>query len=389
MEMLNILSEDLNKIANLLKDHVSSNNDVFIKFHYDADGISSFLMLNNSLKAFIRNKGFASKIFYSPNKKPFYDVSDLIKDLSNIKRLNNPLILIVDFGMQKSFEAYKILNSFGLKIILIDHHLFDKIEFNKNLDLFEIALNPFMKNLELNISAGALCYEIANKIYYKNENLLYNLISLVGDKCEEGREFSFYNKGHNLDYLKDLALAFDYIAFNSSFNQELFISLTQNKLFLDNLLSAIHKEIISKIKEIKFLEYNLFEDHIVLFTKLDNLSYGFPPPHKLIGIFNSIIKALIEQREEKFESLFIEHFSLGNPEFHNAIINAKSAIVIGQLNNSYTIRIYNSRVTLQDIIEKLNAEGGGHKQAGSLRLKGDVNLIDSIKKVIEEKRFIS
>lgn len=105
-------------IALILKHLAKENNRIFIQVDADCDGFTSSALLINYLhKAFPSSTG---KIYYAfhPDKSHGIDVS---------KILDGTTLVIAPDASSNEYEIHQSLQERGMDVLVMDHHLSDKI----------------------------------------------------------------------------------------------------------------------------------------------------------------------------------------------------------------------------------------------------------------------
>lgn len=106
---------ELKKAGKLIKQFVDNSEKIGIFMDYDADGICAGAILHKALK-YIGGK----PISYVPNRADGYGLNKTAIDF--FVKAGVKLIVTVDCGI-KNFDEVDYANSFGLKVIITDHHL--------------------------------------------------------------------------------------------------------------------------------------------------------------------------------------------------------------------------------------------------------------------------
>jgi single-stranded-DNA-specific exonuclease len=108
---------DIDKASSRLMQAIMSQENIMIIGDFDADGATSTALAVKALRAF----GAEHVEFLVPNRFEFgYGLS---KEIVTIAAKKNPKVLItVDNGIS-SFEGVDAANSFGIDVIITDHHL--------------------------------------------------------------------------------------------------------------------------------------------------------------------------------------------------------------------------------------------------------------------------
>jgi len=327
-----------------------TRENMFIRYHCDADGISSGLAMNEVLRS--------TRPLSRQNSSVRYTLADAFSDINKIDSYK-PLMIILDFGSgPDSNDGYQILKSAGFKIMIIDHHPYDT---RPDVDFYlsPWVLKDDVKERDLSkYTAGYLTVEVARMLGLDDAYARKLIsISLSGDKSP-------------LNFEKDdnTALVFDYMAKYSMFPNKL--NFYAHVLSDDRLRQSIFMQANDKINNIlqkginviKVAEYDLAD------------SRGNPKSDKLIlGIIN-IDKVVVKYEfPSKAKSVGVMF------DYLNDKYPGQPVVMIGYGANIITFRINSSAFNLgysgKNFIKEIKAEfpdmvlsGGGHDKAASVRL---------------------
>jgi RecJ-like exonuclease len=367
-EILNKLKPELLKAAEIIRSAIFENTPILIKHHADCDGYSGAIAIERAIIPLIRKNHNSQKSefnFYtrSPSMAPFYEYSDVLRDLGNIldvkKKFDkkNPLIILIDLGnIKKNILAIKRLKMYDFKVIVIDHHdPGEKGNIEKIKKLADLYINPFCVGFDSSFVCGMICTELARLINENVKNIEF-LPALAGtaDKSDKD-EFTKYLKisEYSKEFLEKFAICVDFETYYIKYQEsrELIEDLfRRNKINHENLINKIYEQVKQKIQETqtaveKYVEVQKIDD--IKFIKIDCekvSSYGeFPTPSKVVRISHDLFKG--------------------------------KRISIGILQDSIIFRV--NEVEKFDVNELVNdlkkqkpyalIEGGGHKFAGTLK----------------------
>jgi RecJ-like exonuclease len=318
---------------------------ILLRFHHDADGISGAFALSKVL-------GFQA---YQQNSA-VYTVKDAIRDLSNITHEENPLVLLLDFGMNKeSVEGLKLLKAAGVELFLIDHHPPSK----EAMDEAEFVLTPWEFSQGEDVShyvAGYLCAEIARMMGADCEE--YARIACAGDKS------TILETG---DREQKTALVLDYLAAHSGFGN--------NLRFYKNVLSK--KELFDSM----WLQAD---------EKIDEAANNVPIKERKVGEVD-VVELQLEQvirkgefpNRSKVTTRVFERMKRGGPL---VVLGIGERTIIMRMNDDAVAKGIAANEIAQKIQESMPdfvESGGGHKKAGAIRVKKD--FVDSVKEEIIRK----
>lgn len=309
-EVLELLKDKFIAIAKRLRRAIIENQPILIRHHADTDGITAGISVEHSLRNFYLHLfGDEDQLRHLvkrlPNKPPFIDPLDAIKDidfaLQDQEKFGDklPLLLILDTGSSEesrfSYESYK---AYGMEIMIVDHH-FPEASIQ---DIVDIHQNVYYSGGDYNISAGMLGVELARFIHPNISDDISHLAAIagIGDRAE-GKELDQYlkialEKGYSESELVNLAIAIDYLAYFLRFSPGRILVLDllgikgrnpyQTKML--PLLSNQAKDLLEKqllISE-KFKEIQELENGIKLvILDVDAYSprFDFPPAGKITG----------------------------------------------------------------------------------------------------------
>ncbi|MGV8086099.1 MAG: DHH family phosphoesterase [Candidatus Woesearchaeota archaeon] len=366
-------------IAQRIRRAILDNEPILIRHHNDADGISSGIAIEIACVNMMKSIGVNSdyNLYRSPSRAPFYEVSDVFRDISLSKRITEqhgqkqPLIIVADNGStpEDSF-ALKTLKLLGYNAIVIDHHnpviltrigeeYKNKIGYTNQLytssvcEHLEYHLNPYLFGLDSQTSAGMLCHEMARMIDETYENKVIPAVAAVADRCNI-EESDTYIKNSNVtkEELTRIGIAIDFMAYHMKFD----------------ISTSIIKELLNK-KE--FVEIINEEVKVGVETQLQSTL-----PYLRTLDINGIILSYIDL--EKY-TLRFTYPSAGKVIglIHDQVAVGKEnipVISLGCVSDMIIVRATKPVLPVQKIIELIqakipeaNADGGGHECAGTIK----------------------
>lgn len=358
-EVMQRMLPSMQKAAKKLSEAAKKGRSVLVRFHCDADGITSGVALYNALRG--------ARVTLVQNNSAVYEVKEAVRDLSGVLGQQNALLVVADFGAnEESAEALSLLKAAGVEIIAIDHHP----PAQKSVALFSLFVSPHKDGMQgsSDYSAGLLCAHIA-KIAGASEEFMDGLagISLIGDKSKFApKDEEFVKKALVLDYLS---------SFGNFQNAGEFYAKILHKRELWMEFYAKAQEKIEEIREqaasvCKKNDENGIGIIIVPLEKLAPASekFEFPSKGKTCGI------AFEALREEGKACIALGHSkkTVNFRASREAVAKGFSARkIIGEL-----------KVDIPNCIEA----GGGHDAAASMRIKDGcegIVLEAALKKVKE------
>jgi RecJ-like exonuclease len=371
-----IMKERFIVIAQRIRKAILDNEPIIIRHHNDADGISSGIALEIACSNMMKTIGVNPEynLYRSPSRAPFYEVTDVFRDISLSKRITEnhgqkkPLIIVADNGStpEDSF-ALKILKLLGYNAIVIDHHnpvILTKLGGHKKIgnqgQIFESSvcqylqfhLNPYLFGLDSQTSAGMLCHEMARMIDETYENKLMPAVAAVADRCHIAESDSYIeNSGVSFEELTRIGVAIDFMAYHMKFDistpiiKELFLKKEFVELINEEVRIGVETQLQSTLPYLRTLDINGVTLSYIDLEKY-TLRFTYPSAGKVIGLIHDKI-------------------SLGK---ENPVIS------LGCVSDMIIVRATKPILPVQKIIdtikEKLpeaNADGGGHECAGTIK----------------------
>ncbi|HYD03906.1 MAG TPA: DHH family phosphoesterase [Alphaproteobacteria bacterium] len=364
------------EIAKRIRKAILDNEPIIIRHHNDADGISSGICLELACANVMKGIGVNPEhnLYRSPSRAPFYEVSDVFRDISLSKRITDthgqkkPLVIVADNGSTpEDAFAFKTLKMLGYDAIVIDHHnpvdfvLPDKSR-SSVCDYLELHLNPYLFGLDSQTSAGMLCYEMARLIdetFGNFENGSDNIVNIipamaaVADRCDI-EETHAYIKNSKLtkEELSRIGTAIDFMAYHMKFDisTPVIKELLSRKEFVDMINQEVHEGIETQLQStmpyLRTLDINgIILNHIDL--EKYTLRFTYPSAGKVIGLI---------------------HDKVAEGKTHTPVIS------LGCVSDMIIVRATKPVLPVQKIIESIqkhipeaNADGGGHECAGSIK----------------------
>ena len=354
---------------------IIQNRPIIVRHHSDADGYSSGYSLERAILPLIAKQHSSVKAaweFYTraPCHAPMYELDDSIRDsahsLSNAAKFSNkiPLVLIVDTGSGEE-DLLGILQGkvHGIDFIVVDHHRFETDVISEHTIT---NINPFLVGEDgAKYSAGMLCTELARFI---NSDPNLNIIQIpamagMADRIDNPETMNEYvklaaEKGYTKLMLSEIARVIDFVSSKLRFMEAreyievLFGEPMKKQKALVDLLGPHIEKMANKGLEISKVARQKKTIGKITLQSVDlekTFSRGFyPRPGLMDGILHDYT-----QEKEKVESL----------------------VTIFTMPDAITIRATDGAdFSVQNLITYLNkelpaafVEGGGHKNAGSIR----------------------
>ena len=362
-EKLTILKPYFLKIAQKIRQSIMEGQPLLIRHHADADGITSGLAIEKACEQYMVELGLNPQynLFRSPSKAPFYETTDVLKDISFNKRLleghgqKKPLILVLDNGSTpEDVFAMKTLQTLGFEVIVVDHHNPVELKDKKTAvcPYVKLHVNPYLEGFDGQLSAGMLCYEIARLIHPQFELPLLPAVSSIGDRCQNEEAKQYLNNSKlTEDKVRELVIAMDFLAYQLRFDagKGVYEELFNNESFVALINAEVSKGVETQLQstlpylrtqEIKGITYSQID------LEKYTLRFTYPTPGKVIGMIHDQV----------------------------AVDRNNPVITIGYLSDMVILRATQPVLPIAKIIEKLqqdipeaNVDGGGHECAGTIK----------------------
>lgn len=353
---------------------IIQNRPIIVRHHNDADGYSSGYALERAIIPLIEKQhgagGKAAWEYYTraPCAAPFYDIEDSIKDtahsLSDAAKFSNkiPLVIITDTGSgEEDLLAIQQGRVHGADFIVVDHHMFEKDVISKEV---LVHINPFLVGEDgAKISAGMLCAELARFINADVNVSEIPAMAGMADRINNPPVMDAYielasKEGYTKSLLGDIAAVIDFVSSKLRFMEAreyievLFGEPRDKQKQLVGLLAPYIKDLEEKALSIGRSAVQKEQIGKITFQILpieQTFSRGaYPKPGKVVGLVHDAA-----QTEGKLTKV----------------------VSIGLLTDAITIRATDeAHFSVHDLIHKLHkelseafVEGGGHKNAGSIK----------------------
>ncbi|MBW3020816.1 hypothetical protein KY334_05955 [Candidatus Woesearchaeota archaeon] len=361
-DRFNIMKERFIEISHQIRKAIFKNQPILIRHHNDSDGINSGLAIERACRGLMNKLGINPEynLYRSPSKAPFYEIADVFRDISLVKRLvdvheqKSPLILVLDNGSTpEDVFGMKTMKSLGCDVIVIDHHNPVELKDGKTSVCPYLLnhLNPYMFGLDSETCAGMLCYEMARLIYEEFENLLMPAIAAISDRSNIQETERYIEKsGLTREELGRIGVAIDFTAYNMKFDpgkgvfDELYVNKELVNMINEEVSKGVETQLQSTLPYLRTQEING-----VTFSSIDlekyTLRFTYPTPGKVLGMI------------------------------HDKVAEGKeNVITLGCLSDMVIVRATKPILPVQKIIENLqkvlpeaNVDGGGHEMAGAIK----------------------
>ena len=415
-DVLNRLRPKMYEAAQRIRRAILDGRTILLRHHNDADGIVSGVSMEKAIVPLIQehNPSNDAEYYYfkrSPSKAPFYELEDVVKDLSfaleDQERHGQklPLIVLLDNGStEEDIVALMQAKIYDIEVVVIDHHspgdLITKDERDGEIygatvavdEYVDTHVNPYLVGGDSQLTAGCLATEVAHIINPEVEDLIKHLpaIAALGDRAECGEVYQYIKlaaqKGYTQEHLSKVAECVDFEAY--------FLRFMNGRGIMDTILAVDNIDKHKKMIEALYKEYqkridtqlraalpNIKQTQLengIYFNLLDVEKFAhkftFPAPGKTCGfVHDHMIKKLGEDKPI---------VTLGHgPDF--GVFRATDAV-----NEQYGFNVNEIVAEMIEKVPQAGVDGGGHECAGSIKYiegLGDEVLY----KVVEEIQSLS
>jgi archaea-specific RecJ-like exonuclease len=383
--ILKKLQPRLRAAAKAIRRAVLDGRSILVRHHADADGICAGVAVEKAVIPLLQeiNPSNDAEWHYfrrSPSKAPFYEIEDVVKDLSfsleDQERHGQklPLIVLMDNGStEEDLLALLKVKIYDMEVVVVDHHYPGVVTKGRVAvdDYVDIHVNPYLEGGDSQLTAGALAVELAQMINPQVRDRLLHLpgIAAVGDHARSNEAHHYIeiaaSKGYELEDLEKIATAIDFEAF--------YLRFMNGRGIIDIILGLGNREKHTKLVDTLYQESqrrvqwqlaaampNLKTQKLgngVIFNVLDVEKYAhkftYPAPGKTCGFVHD---QLVQKHGEEQPIVTLAY----GPDF--GVIRATDAVneIFG----------FNLNQIIQELMVEIPAagvDGGGHECAGSLK----------------------
>ncbi|BDZ71629.1 DHH family phosphoesterase [Methanobacterium petrolearium] len=383
--ILRKLQPRLRKAAKSIRRAVLDGRSILVRHHADADGICAGVAVEKAVIPLLQEINPANDAEWhyfrrSPSKAPFYEIEDVVKDLSfaleDLERHGQklPLIVLLDNGStEEDILALLKVKIYDLEVVVVDHHYPGEVVDGKVAvdDYVDVHVNPYLEGGDSQVTAGALAVELAQMINPSIRERLLHLpgIAAVGDHARSP-EAEWYidlakDKGYELDDLEKIATAIDFEAF--------YLRFMNGRGIMDTILGLGNRDKHTKLVDVL---YNESEKRVkwqlaaampnlktqgfpngITFNVLDVEKYAhkftYPAPGKTCGFVHD---QMVQKLGEETPIITLAY----GPDF--GVIRATDAV-----NEMFGFNLNTIILQLAEEIPEAGIDGGGHECAGSLK----------------------
>ena len=415
-DVLNRLKPKMYEAAKKIRRAILDGRTILLRHHNDADGICSGVAMEKAIVPLIKeiNPSNDAEYYYfkrSPSKAPFYELEDVVKDLSfaleDQKRHGQklPLIVLLDNGStEEDIVALMQAKIYDIEVVVIDHHspgdLITKDERDGEIyggtvavdEYVDTHVNPYLVGGDSQLTAGCLATEVAHIINPEVKDLIKHLpaVAALGDRAECGEVYQYieiaYERGFKKEHLAKIAECVDFEAYFLRFMNGR--GIMDTILAVDNfdkhrkMIDALYKEYRKRIDtQLKAALPNIKRTQLsngIYVNMLDVEKYAhkftFPAPGKTCGfVHDRVIKELGEDKPI---------VTLGHgPDF--GVFRATDAV-----NEQYGFNVNDIVTVIAQRVPQAGVDGGGHECAGSIKYIEGLGE-EVLYKVVEEIQSLS
>jgi RecJ-like exonuclease len=375
------------KIAKRIRKAILENQSILIRHHADADGIIAGLAVEHSSKQFMEKIGVNPEynLYRSPSKAPFYEISDVFRDIVLTKRIieghgqKKPLIIVLDNGSTpEDVLGVKTLKSLGFEVIVVDHHNPVILENKKTAvdPYISLHLNPYIEGQDSQLCAGMLAYELGRLIYDEYSEPLLPAIAGITDHCliQETEEY-IKNSKLTREELEKIGMSIDFIAYSLKYDpgKGLFEELFVKPEFVSIISTEVKKGFETQLQStLPYLRTQEIEGVVLSYIDLEKytIRFKYPAPGKVLSAIHDVIATEKE---------------------------AMPVITLGCLSDMIILRATKPVLPVQKIIKRLkkdipnaNVDGGGHEMAGAIKFVSahQTDILENIKQQIKELNYL-
>ncbi|WP_405305256.1 OB-fold nucleic acid binding domain-containing protein [Methanobrevibacter sp.] len=394
-DVLNRLKPKMRQAAHKIRRAILDGRTILLRHHNDADGICAGVAMEKAIIPLIEyaNPSNDAQYYYfkrSPSKAPFYELEDVVKDLSfaleDQERHGQklPLIVLLDNGStEEDIVALMQAKIYDIEVVVIDHHSPGELLSTEVRDgeivgatvavdeFVDTHVNPYLVGGDSQLTAGALACEVAHIINPAVKDLIMHLpaVAALGDHAESGEVYQYLElaaqKGFTRQHLAQIAECVDFEAYFLRFMNGRGImdtilavdNLDKHEKMIDALYKEYQKRVDTQLKAaLPNIQKTQFENGIY-FNVIDVEKYAhkftFPAPGKTCGfVHDRIIKELGEDKPI---------VTLGHgPDF--GVFRATDAV-----NEEYGFNVNDIVSVLAQRVPSAGIDGGGHECAGSIK----------------------
>ena len=415
-DVLNRLKPKMFEAAQKIRRAILDGRTILLRHQNDADGICSGVAMEKAIVPLIEeyNPSNDAQYYYfkrSPSKAPFYELEDVVKDLSfaleDQERHGQklPLIVLLDNGStEEDIVALMQAKIYDIEVVVIDHHSPGELLTKDVVDgeiygatvavdeYVDTHVNPYLVGGDSQLTAGALATEVAHIINPSVKELIKHLpaVAALGDRAECGEVYQYLKlaerKGFSREHLAKVAECVDFEAYFLRFMNGR--GIMDTILAVDNLdkhkkmIDALYKEYLKRVDtQLKAALPNIKRTQLangIYFNLIDVEKYAhkftFPAPGKTCGfVHDRMIKEIGADKPI---------VTLGHgPDF--GVFRATDAV-----NEQYGFNVNDIVSNLAVKVPSAGVDGGGHECAGSVKYIEGLGE-DILSQIVNEVKSLS
>lgn len=332
--------ENMDSVVSFILKAISDKKKIAIYGDYDADGICSVSILYRTFSLLNYNVGY-----YVPNRYgDGYGLSSNIVTQMNEKGYK--LLICVDNGI-KAHKSIELARSYGIDVIVLDHHQKDE-----TFPDFNLYLHPQYSSFsEYNMCGASICYYLSIALLgYEDERVLAlagiatigDVMPLVGqNKLIAAKALKYLNK-------------FKYKAIDLLNKEE--------KKYDENLVAM---QIVPKLNSVGRICKDNTANKIVNYLTSDN--------EKELKIIAQFIESTNDNRKKMTEDYFLK---IDKGSYDNKVIIEKDDSMLEGINGIVASK-FSNKYHLPTIIFSLDTTGNYYK--GSARSIDDFDILSLFK----------
>ena len=366
----------LAQAAQAIRRAILDGRSILVRHHADADGICAGVAVEKAVIPLIReiNPANDSEWHYfrrSPSKAPFYELEDVVKDLSfaleDQERHGQklPLVVLLDNGStEEDILSLMKVKVYDMEIVVVDHHFPGEVVDGRVAvdDYVDFHVNPYLVGGDSQITAGALAVEMAGMINPQVTDRIRHLpgIAAVGDHARSLEAERYIEiaaeKGYDWEDLEKIATTIDFEAFYLRFMNGRGIMDTilglGNRDKHTKLVDALYQESQRRVKwQLAAAMPNLKTQNLpngIIFNVLDVEKYAhkftYPAPGKTCGYVHDQV---VQKHGEETPILTLAY----GPDF--GVIRATDAV-----NEKFGFNLNKIIMELAEEIPEAGIDGG-------------------------------
>ena len=365
------MKELYSKAANFLRD-IDKDERVLIISHWDMDGVASGAIISRILR---EKRGKEADEFRIPQGRN-HQIDQKTENLISKGKIDKLIITDINPGYQ---ELKRILKNFKDKVLIIDHHNFEKVPEDV------IFVNPRVEDSEVYTSASKLCYDIALK--FGMDLAWIAGTGIIQDFNVKGSEAIFEKLKKEYPYYFPKKIGQENLAKNCKYGK--LSKILNVKAYKDTAKYAqIAYKLLMKVNSLTEIEnteeyYELNEIYWDMIRELEKTIENYFDDRELNR--EKQVSFFKFSSEYHINSSIATNISLDEPQWVHIIVKESEDAM------NISARCQSGRVNLEELLKKAmpdealeNGEAGGHRKAAGASLQKEYykefkeNLIELI-----------